>query len=120
MGSPTTTPKYGQRLLHVTIDEIAEVTPDRVFASLPCNDDDLSEGYEDITYAVYANAIDKLAWHIESCLGPSSNNETFAYIGRSDIRYSIIALAAAKTQYRVLFSSHINFAGSPSPPHVSD
>jgi acyl-coenzyme A synthetase/AMP-(fatty) acid ligase len=130
MGSAGTRPDYGRRLLPVVIDEIALNDPGRAWTSLPYDDNDLSRGYEDISYLVFANAINKLAWHIESCAGPSKNNETFVYIGRPDVRYQIIAMAAAKTRYKVchavqcqyrsvtdtkfqvLFSSHMHSAES--------
>lgn len=101
MGSLGVTPQYGRRLLHTTVDDLAESEPHRAFASIPFDDDDLSKGYEDVTYAVLANAVNKLAWFISACLGPPTDFETIAYIGRPDMRYQIMSLAAAKTQYKV-------------------
>lgn len=75
--------------------------PHRPWASVPFDDDDLSKGYEDITYDVLANAVNKLAWFIDSCIGRPTNFETVAYIGRPDLRYQIMTLAVSKTQYKV-------------------
>jgi acyl-coenzyme A synthetase/AMP-(fatty) acid ligase len=108
MGSIASEAQPGKRLLHVTIDDIARSDPDRPYASLPYDDDDLAKGYEDITFAVLANAIDKLAWHIESCLGPETDVQTYAYIGTPDLRYQIMSMATAKLSKRVLFSSHMH------------
>ncbi|KPI44515.1 uncharacterized protein AB675_8542 [Cyphellophora attinorum] len=108
MGSIAALSQHGKRLLHVTIDEIAWDDPDRPYASLPYDDDNLSKGYEDITFAVLANAINKLAWHIQSCLGTDSDLHTYTYIGTPDLRYQIMSMATAKLSKRVLFSSHMH------------
>ncbi|KAF2971557.1 hypothetical protein GQX73_g1964 [Xylaria multiplex] len=99
---------YQGQLLPVVIDEIARSDPHRPWASIPINDDDLSLGYEDITYAALANAINRLAWIIDSAVGKSTTFETMAYLGASDLRYHIIQMSACKTGHNVLFSSHLN------------
>ena len=100
MGSYTV-PEYGRKLLPVAIDEKAERTPQSVWCSLPYDDSDLSKGYEDITYATFANAINQIAWFIEQRFRPSTNFDTFAYIGLPDITYMFVQMAAAKTGYKV-------------------
>ncbi|OQV06585.1 hypothetical protein CLAIMM_11132 [Cladophialophora immunda] len=86
MPADSTTPPPGRRLFPDAIDEIAENDPTRPFA----------------------NAINRAAWFIESTFGHSADSPTLAYVGKSDMRYHILAMAAAKTGYQVLFSSHIN------------
>lgn len=88
MGSSVAQP--GKRLLPTVIDEIARDEPNRIWASLPINDYDLSKGYEDISYATFANAINKLAWLIVSTVGRSSDFDTVAYLGVPDVRYHMI------------------------------
>ena len=105
-----------RRLLHMTIDEIAAKTPERVWGSIP-RSANLSDGYRDISYVTFANAINRLAWFLQSKLGKSSMFETVAYIGKSsgwlhqfypaqrsaglpDMRYHIMCMAAAKTGYQ--------------------
>lgn len=113
MGSVGTSIPYDRKLLHTTVDLLARGDPSRPWVSLPCDDEDLSKGYEDITYEVLANAVNKLAWFIGSCLGrPNIQFDTIAYIGRPDVRYQVISLAVAKVQYKVLFSSHVNTAAA--------
>ena len=46
----------GKRLLPVIIDEAAAGEPDRAWASLPIDDYDLERGFEDVSYAAFANA----------------------------------------------------------------
>lgn len=108
MGSVGPQSQPGSRLLHVTVDEIGKEDPNRPYASLPLDDDNLAKGYEDIDFRTFANAINRLAWYIESCLGSNTNVHTYAYIGRPDLRYAIMSLATAKLQKRVLFSSHLH------------
>ena len=119
----------GRRLLPITIDQIAEHNPDRAWASIPVSSS-LSDGYSDVSFRSFANAINRAAWFLEATFGRSSNSETIAYIGKSDMRYHTMSMAAAKTGYQVsrselllrltwvdinvlqraqvLFSSHIN------------
>lgn len=102
------TERAGQRLFPVVIDERARDEPDMVWCSLPYDDADLSQGYEDITYAVFANAINKLSWFLVKNVGRPTNFESIAYFGSPDIRYHMMQMAAAKTGYKVLFSSQLN------------
>ena len=97
----STSPDFGHRLLHVTIDEIAEETPDRTWASIP-KSNNLSEGYRDVSFAMFANAINRLSWFLKSNLGPGLTRfRTVAYIGLPDMRYHVMSMAAAKTQLKV-------------------
>jgi acyl-CoA synthetase (AMP-forming)/AMP-acid ligase II len=92
----------------VIIDELARDDRHRPWASMPIDDDDLSRGYEDISYKALANAINKLAWIIDHAVGKSTTFETMAYFGASDLRYHMVQMAACKTGHQVLFSSHLN------------
>ncbi|KAI1821146.1 acetyl-CoA synthetase-like protein [Xylaria intraflava] len=103
------------RLMPVIIDELARDDPNRPWASIPRNDNDLSQGYEDISYEVLANAINKLAWIIDSSIEKSTAFETIAYFGASDLRYPMMQMAACKTGRVVFFSSSLNSL----PVHVS-
>lgn len=86
----TVPPDCGRRLQPAVIDARAREEPDKSWASLPLDDYDLSKGFEDISYATLAAAVDKMAWFIERHVGKSSTFETIAYLGVSDIRYHII------------------------------
>lgn len=98
----------GRRLLPAVIDQLARDEPDRPWCSLPRDDYDLSQGFEDISYSRLANAINKLAWFIEEHISKSTTFETVAYLGVSDVRYHIIQMAVCKTGHKVLFSSQVN------------
>ncbi len=93
-------PDYGRRLLPVLVDEISRDDPERIFASL-ARSSNPEDGFKDVTYRSFANAINKAAWWLETKLGKGQNFEVLAYAGPSDIRYPIIAYAAVKAGYKV-------------------
>ncbi|ROV97961.1 hypothetical protein VSDG_04874 [Cytospora chrysosperma] len=98
----------GKRLLPTTIDQLSREDPDRPWASIPRDDYDLSQGFVDISYAVLANAVNKLAWLVERSIGRSDSFETIAYLGTPDIRYHMMQMAVCKTGHKVLYSSQLN------------
>ncbi|KAF2034777.1 acetyl-CoA synthetase-like protein [Setomelanomma holmii] len=106
MKSSGTAP-YGQRLLPVTIDEIAKNDPNRIAFSFP-RSSELSAGFRDVSFRTFANAIDKTARFIQKEIGRNSTFETVLYMGYPDIRHFIILVALIKTGHKVLFSSHRN------------
>lgn len=75
-----TSSMVGRRLLHVTIDNIAIKTPERIWGSIPMSAT-LSDGYRDVSYGTFANAINRLSWFLETELGKSTSFEAVAYIG---------------------------------------
>ncbi|KAK6853907.1 hypothetical protein PG995_010719 [Apiospora arundinis] len=118
--NPTVPGEVGRRLLPVIIDEIARQDPGRAWASLPVDDYDLEQGFEDVSYAAFANGINKLAHCITKALGPlppppadgqatkDGAIDPIVYLGVPDIRYYMLIPAAAKAGRKVLFSSHLN------------
>lgn len=91
----------GNRVLPAIIDDHARVAPNKIYAVIPVNDDDLSQGFKDITYKQFANAVNVAAWWLESTLGQSHSFKAFAYYGLRDLRYTILVVAAAKVQRKV-------------------
>lgn len=75
---------------------------------MPRDDYDLSKGFENISFARFANAINKLAWFIEEAIGKSTSFETIAYLGVTDVRYHMVQMAVCKTGHKVLFSTMLN------------
>lgn len=101
-------PVFGERLLPTLIDEIATTTPNRVYASIPRDDADMSNGFRDVTYADFARAIDEFAFWLDSALGRADGTfPTFAYFGPRDLGYAIVVVAAAKVGRKVLLASHL-------------
>jgi acyl-CoA synthetase (AMP-forming)/AMP-acid ligase II len=89
----------GKRLLNDLIDEIAILDEDRIFASIPVSDDPI-DGFVDLTYGKLAVAIDRTAWWLQKAMRGRPRLETFAYLGRNDLRYPLLILAAIKTHYK--------------------
>lgn len=70
---------------------------------VPRDENDLSQGFNHITWKQFANAINHAAWWLESNVGPKTSDkfEVFAYQGPNDLRYPILAVAAAKVGKQV-------------------
>lgn len=93
--------QFGRRVLASRVDELAWSQPDKVFASFPPSYD-LSKGFRDVTYAEFANAVNRASFWIEETFsGKGVEFETIGYIGEGDIRYFILMLAGNKTGYKV-------------------
>ena len=93
-------PAYGKRLIAHTVDDLAAREPDRVWATIPLGPE-ISDGFRDITVKQLANAVNSVAWWLESKIGRSDRFEVIAYLGLSDVRYAILFFAAVKCGYVV-------------------
>lgn len=94
--------KVGERLIGSLIDEYAATDPTRVWASIPIDNDELSRGFQDISYRQFSNAINHAAWWLKEQLEAKDMPvETIAYAGPKDLRYAIIAVAALKLEKKV-------------------
>lgn len=101
------------RLLVTAIDQIARSQPQRTWVAVPKDEDDLSNGFVDITFKQFSNAINHAAAWLYSNLGPSSGSfDTLAYEGPNDVRAAILTVAAVKVERKV----GRNIARSPFPP----
>lgn len=100
MSSSTPGGPIGRRLLPHAVDDIAHYDPSKVWAFLP---NKVSKGWEDITYESLARAVNRLAWFVEGKLGRATAGQfpTVCYIGKPDMRYFVMEMAAAKTGYKV-------------------
>lgn len=105
----TTTPPadYGHRLIPTLVDEFAEKDPNYVFALIP-KTPNFADGLQEITIKTFARAVNEIAWRCESVLGKSTDFDTIAYIGPTDLRYWVIAIAASKAGYKTLLPSPRN------------
>ena len=91
----------GRRLLPVLIDRIAQIDPEKPYISL-ARTSNPQEGFKDITFGVFARAINRCSWWIEANLGRGLEFPTiFTYLEPQDLRHTILVLAAHKTGYKV-------------------
>jgi hypothetical protein len=86
---------YGRRLLPHVLDEDSQNDPTRVYASCAISAS-IVEGFRDWTVRDIANATNALSWWMKRAIGQSQSFETIAYLGASDIRYSLACLAGIK------------------------
>lgn len=93
----------GQRLIASLIDSYAVEDPDRAYASIPMDDNDLAKGFRDVSYKEFANAINHAAHWLQENVGGVVPGvfETLAYAGPKDLRYPILAVAAVKCGRKV-------------------
>lgn len=99
--SPPPPPGCGTRLLSHVIDERAQLQHSRPFASIP-RTDNVADGYVDVSYETFGNAVNKLAkWITEHVGPPSTQDETLIYVAPGDLRYQIVCMAAVKAGYIV-------------------
>lgn len=122
-------------LLPVIIEERARRKPLAAFAKIPKNNA-YENGYRIVTNAALATAIDYLANLISATFAPGHENQCIAYLGQSDLRYSIVLLAGIKAGFVTFLPSPRNsekaqaslmtglgctrlITTSPQPPGVS-
>jgi hypothetical protein len=90
---------HGKRILVSVIESRARNVSSKPWVSLPVNEQDLSQGYKDVSFWQlnnYANhAAEWLRKNLPQTLGTF---QCFAYAGPKDLRYPILAVAAAKLQ----------------------
>ncbi|OJK01627.1 hypothetical protein ASPACDRAFT_1898720 [Aspergillus aculeatus ATCC 16872] len=101
----------GKRLLPHIIDYYAHEEPNRVFAAIP-RSDDIADGFVDIDMRKMAAAVNQVAWWIDEnfllTFNKSPEKRVLAFIGPSDLRFSILLIAAIKCGSKVMFISPRN------------
>ena len=95
-------PNYGRRLIPSLIDELAISTPQRTYCYVPWTHK-IEDGFRAITYQSLSNAINICARWIVAEIGISNDLATLAYLGPSDLRNTIIILAAIKAGHKVIY-----------------
>lgn len=91
--------KHGNRILASVIEQRAQNGSDKPWASVPVNEQDLSQGYRDVSFWQLNNYANRAAkWLSENLPESTEPFQHFAYAGPKDLRSSILAVAAAKLQ----------------------
>lgn len=91
------------QLLPNLIDHYAKTKPDAIYAEYPINPMSYEEGYRQISYKLFANAINGIAQWLTETMGPG-NGEILCYVGGNDLRYPALVLGAIKAGYCVRIS----------------
>ncbi|KFX85799.1 hypothetical protein V490_09403 [Pseudogymnoascus sp. VKM F-3557] len=97
------------RLLPHVVDEIAASEPSRPYIYQPKSSYP-GDGWVPVTFKELANAIDHVAHIITETVKKDSTDEfpTLAYVGPSDVRYTIVVLASVKAGCQALLISPRN------------
>ena len=90
---------YVRRLLTKLLDEVAESTPGRLYATIPLSDS-LPYRFRELTFSEMAKCVHFLANWLEERLGRSDTFETLAFIGIMDLRGAVLFHAAVKLGYK--------------------
>lgn len=99
----------GERLLPVLIDERAAAHHSRPLFRISVSDKNVDQGFRDISYALFANAINRLTHWMRHNLGrPQHEAQPFVYLASLDLRYHITLMAAVKAGFSVFVPSPRN------------
>ncbi|KAF2832434.1 putative NRPS-like enzyme [Ophiobolus disseminans] len=101
-------PSFGRRTLPQTLNDLANLPQDRLYASIPKHRLDLSSGFMDVSCRDMARCVDYMAHWISRHVGVSTDFATLAYIGMPDLRCVAVFLGAVKCGYKVLLPSPRN------------
>lgn len=97
--------KRGNRILVSVIENRAKDPSSQPWASVPVDEHDLSQGFKDISFWQLNNYANHAVKWLSDNLPPTNQPfECFAYAGSKDLRYAILAVAAAKMQKVVWFN----------------
>lgn len=88
-------------LLPTIIDQLAQSYPDNIWAEYPSSSTTLEDGFQQITYAQFARAVNGAAQHIQNVLGRRDTGQPLAYLASNDPRCSIAVIAAMKAGFSV-------------------
>lgn len=115
------------RLVHMIPDELAEKVPDHALFAYP-RTTNVADGFEEVSAARFANAINRTSWYLESVLGKAGPGfPAIGYMGSSesnprlnisqdstnlclldDLRYFLFLFGAIKAGYKMVYLSPRN------------
>lgn len=101
MPLPSSASSHAKQLLPTVLDERAKTNPNGIFAKVPRSATTYAEGFRSVTYSELVNGINRLAWLLDEFFGKGQGFPTITYLGPSDLRYSMIVVAAIKAGYKV-------------------
>ncbi|KAJ5630280.1 uncharacterized protein N7484_010380 [Penicillium longicatenatum] len=90
--------EHGKRILTSVIEQRAKGGASESWMSVPVDETNLSLGYKDLTFWQLNNAANHAAHWLSDNLPTGEPFQCFAYTGPKDLRYPILAVAAAKAQ----------------------
>ncbi|RAH64234.1 AMP-binding enzyme [Aspergillus aculeatinus CBS 121060] len=98
--------QHGKRIIASVIEARAKKDDDAPWVSLPIDDENMSLGFKDISFRTFNNAANHAAhWLRQNLPETTEPFQKFAYAGPKDLRYPILAVAAAKLQKVLILPS---------------
>jgi acyl-CoA synthetase (AMP-forming)/AMP-acid ligase II len=89
------------KLLPTIVDELARDEPNGLWIEYPTSPTSLDAGFNQITYAELANAVNGVANCITSALGRANTGESLAWLAPNSPLCSITLIAAMKAGFKV-------------------
>lgn len=86
-------------LLPTIIDQLAHDELDTLWGEYPTSTRTLDEGYKQLSYKQFANAVNGVANQIETTLGKRDTGEPLAFLAANDPRCAIALVAAIKAGF---------------------
>ncbi|KAJ5300979.1 uncharacterized protein N7443_005981 [Penicillium atrosanguineum] len=99
--------EHGERILTAVIEQRAKDDASEPWLSVPLDETNLSIGYKDLTFWQLNNAANRAAHWLSENLPTGEPFQCFAYAGPKDLRYPILAVAAAKVQKVMVLPSQL-------------
>lgn len=90
-------------LLPELVDHLAANEPDTLWGEYPRSSTSFDDGFNQLSYAQFANAVNGVAHHLENTLGRAQTGETLAYLAPNDPRCTISMVAAMKAGFKVRY-----------------
>ena len=101
----------GERTVLDTIDALAASHPERIWARFPRSQEAFEKAeLVSVSFAAFSNAINRLAWYLDTQLPERRDLDHIAYVGPSDVRYYILGCAASKCRLivsRQILKTHV-------------
>ncbi|GAM90187.1 hypothetical protein ANO11243_082280 [Dothideomycetidae sp. 11243] len=98
-------PIRGRRTFNSSLEYIANTTPDRLFSWVPISEENLDDGFRQLSFGEFYNSVCAAAHWLDQSLGKIGDDfasrQTIAYIGPNDIRYFSLIMAADRTNRSV-------------------
>ncbi|KAK6083537.1 hypothetical protein SCUP515_01788 [Seiridium cupressi] len=94
------------RIWSTIIDTKARETPGTVFCEI-LESEWREKGSRKITFAQFSRAVNRACWWLQQEFGPSKDFDSFTYVGDNDLRYTIMMVAAQKSE-RTMVIAELN------------
>ncbi|KAI0124280.1 hypothetical protein BJ170DRAFT_686642 [Xylariales sp. AK1849] len=93
------------------VDTRAKETPNKIFCEI-LEDDWRERGSRKITYTEISRAVNRACWWFEEEFGASKDFDSFTYVGDHDLRYTLVMIAAQKSERTMIIADMVQLTHS--------